>query len=126
VVKYRLTNYLICPECRHTPLSLNVIEKTYHKNRDIDVKPCDFYCAYLDKREGDIENPPCRECMKYEVVYGYFLCSKCGEWYPIIDKIAIMHRGKYRPRKAIIEFIEKYRDMIPDNLVRRELSREKG
>ena len=62
--------------------------------------------------------------MKIEIIDGYYTCPECGEWYPIIDMIAIMHRGRYRPKKVIKRFIEKYRDRLPEEIVARELSRE--
>ncbi len=124
MVKHRLSNYLICPACKAHPLRLTILEKRIYPDRAIKVEPCDSYCAYLDKRNGEIVDPPCDECMKIEIIDGYYTCPECGEWYPIIDMIAIMHRGRYRPRKVIERFIEKYRDRLPDEIVARELSRE--
>ncbi len=126
MVKYRLANYLMCPICKTYPLELTIFKEVVVEDRDIQVNPCDYYCAYLDKREAEIVDPPCRECMKHEIIDGYYRCGSCGEWYPIIDKIAIMHHGEYRPKKAIREFIERYRDKIPSELIQRELSRERS
>ena len=122
MVKYRLTNYLICPKCKNFPLKLTVLETENHPERNISVEPCDMYCSYKELRNSEILNPPCSECMKIEITYGYYICEKCDEWYPIVEAIAIMHTGKYRPKKVIKKFIEKYRDKIPDKYISRELS----
>ncbi len=122
MVKYRLSNYLICPKCKDFPLELNILEIRRFEERDIEVEPCDEYCSYLNLMGKDIVNPPCRECMKNEIIYGYYICRKCDMWYPIVDSIAIMHIGEYRPKKVIRKFIEKFRDKIPEKYVERELT----
>lgn len=120
MVKYRLSNFLICPKCKTFPLNLHILELREYPERSIDVDPCDAYCSYLNKRNGDIVNPPCSECMKKEIFYGYYVCPSCDEWFPIVDAIAIMHLGKFRPKKVIKQFIEKFRDKIPRKYIEKE------
>ncbi|HIE37223.1 TPA: Trm112 family protein [Candidatus Geothermarchaeota archaeon] len=122
MVKYRLSNYLICPACRKFPLKLNILKIEEYPDRDIRVKPCDEYCSYKDLRRDNIVDPPCNECMKKEIVDGYYVCTECGGWYPIIDSIAIMHIGEYRPKKIIRRFIEKYREDIPIEYIEKEFT----
>ncbi len=74
-------------------------------------------------RDRGKDNLKCSKCIKYEIIDGYLKCSKCGEWYPIINGIVIMHIGDMRPKKVIKKFIEKYRDRIPNELVEKELAR---
>ncbi len=122
MVKYRLSNYLICPKCKEFPLELNIFKVEEYPKREFKFKPCDEYCSYTGKRGSEIIDPPCDECIKKEIVDGFYRCTKCDEWYPIIDAIAIMHIGEYRPKKVIKKFIEKYRERIPEKYIERELT----
>ena len=122
MVKYRLSNYLICPACKDFPLKLHILEVKEYPDRDIKVKPCDEYCSYLNLRGDEIKDPPCSECMKKEIVYGFYTCNKCDMWYPIVESIAIMHLGEYRPKKVIKKFIERFRDRIPEKYIEREFT----
>ena len=124
-MKYRLINFLICPSCKAYPLELKAFRVEHFKNRVFKLKPCDLYCGYEEKYVKDIgeENLKCSECIKYEIIDGDLRCSKCGEWYPIVNGIVIMHIGDMRPKKVIKEFIEKYRDRIPSELIEKELAR---
>ena len=123
-MKYRLLNFLICPNCKSFPLKLIVFKEELYENREFKLKPCDLYCGYRDKYVKDLDGEiPCDECIKHEIIDGYLYCEKCGEWYPIIDGIVIMHTGKLRPKNIIKKFIEKYKDKIPKKLIERELNR---
>ena len=118
-MKYRLLNFLICPRCKSYPLKLYILKEEII-DRDVELPPCDLFCGYKDKYTKDIENtPPCKECLKHEIIDGYLRCEKCGEWYPIIDSIVIMHLDKLRPKKVIDEFIEKYRDQLPEDIIKK-------
>ena len=120
-MKYRLINFLVCPKCKSYPLKLIVFKEKIYKNREFKLKPCDLYCAYKGKYVKDLsEKYPCEKCIKHEIIDGYLYCEKCGEWYPIINGIVIMHIGELRPKKIIKEFIDRYRDIIPKELIEKE------
>lgn len=121
-MKYRLLNFLICPKCKSFPLKLVVFKEEVYPERKFKLKICDLYCGYKGRYIKDMEeNYPCDECIKHEIIDGYLLCEKCGEWYPIINGIVIMHLGDLRPKNIIRKFIEQYRDKIPQELIGKEL-----
>jgi uncharacterized protein YbaR (Trm112 family) len=123
-MKYRLLNFLICPNCKAFPLKYVIFEEKIYRNREFKLKPCDLYCGFREKYLKDLDSDlPCNECIKHEIMDGYLYCDKCREWYPIINGIVIMHIGELRPKKVIREFIDKYRDKIPHHYVERELER---
>lgn len=116
-MKYRLLNFLICPKCKSFPLKLQILREEVIA-RDVNLPPCDLYCGYRNKYIKDMSGePPCRECLRHEVIDGYLRCEKCGEWYPIIDSVVIMHLEELRPRKVIDRFIKKYRDRLPEDII---------
>ena len=121
-MKYRLINFLICPACKSYPLTLYKFKVEFFPNREFKLKPCDLYCGFTNEYVRDLNDSgfKCEECIKYEVIDGYLRCKKCGEWYPIINGIVIMHLGELRPKKVIKEFIEKYRDKIPEDILLKE------
>jgi len=121
-MKYRLLNFLICPNCKSFPLKYVVFKEKIYEKREFKLKPCDLYCGYKEKYIKDLgDNLPCDECIKHEIIDGYMYCNNCGEWYPIINGIAVMHTGDLRPKKVIREFIGRYRDRIPNKYVEKEL-----
>ena len=115
-MKYRLLNFLICPRCKEFPLKLNVLEEKIF-DRKVDLPPCDLYCGYKNSMIKDISKPPCKECMKHEIIDAYLICKKCGEWYPIVDTIVIMHLNKLKPKKVIDDFIEKHHENLPEEII---------
>jgi|Deesub1362A_J573_1020465.scaffolds.fasta_scaffold00008_23 uncharacterized protein YbaR (Trm112 family) len=125
-MKYRLLNFLICPRCKEYPLKLHIIEEKVF-DRDVEIPPCDQYCGYKETMVAKLgSEPPCRECMKHEVIDGYLTCGKCGEWYPIIDMIVVMHLDKLRPKKPIEKFIEKHRDKLPNEIIEKWRAESEG
>ena len=119
-MKYRLLNYIICPKCREFPLKLVVLNRVEY-DRSADLPKCDLYCGYLGKYINDVDETPCQECIRYEVIDGYLTCAKCGDTYPIINSITILQLKFLKPRKVINEFINKYRDSIPKEVYERWL-----
>lgn len=117
-MKYRLLNFVVCPKCKHYPLRLRELYVEV-LDREVSLPACEEYCGYKSTFvRGLTESPPCKECLRHEIVDGYLLCENCNEWYPIIGSIVIMHYGDLRPMKAISEFVNKYRDRLPDYVVR--------
>jgi uncharacterized protein YbaR (Trm112 family) len=52
------------------------------------------------------------------VVDGAILCSECGRYYPIIDEIPVMLPDKYRNAREDLEFLQKWRDRLPEQVVK--------
>lgn len=58
------------------------------------------------KAEGDI------------VVDGALVCTDCNRYYPIIDEIPVMLPDDLRNRNEDVEFLTKFKDRLPDKIVK--------
>jgi uncharacterized protein len=52
------------------------------------------------------------------IVDGALFCSECGRYYPIVDEIPIMLPDDLRNRNEDLEFLSKYRDRLPEKIVK--------
>lgn len=117
-MKFKLLNYVICPKCRGFPLEINIFNKEYI-NRRVQLPPCDTYCGYHQTYIKELKiKPNCKECLKTEIKEGYLRCPDCKEWYPIIDTILIMLLDELRPKKVVEDFIETYKEILPEDIVK--------
>ncbi len=48
---------------------------------------------------------------------GIIFCSKCSRFYPIIDEIPIMLPDEIRDKNEDMEFLKKYKDVLPEKVV---------
>jgi uncharacterized protein YbaR (Trm112 family) len=51
------------------------------------------------------------------IVSGALLCERCGRYYPIVDEIPVMLQDELRNRKEDIEFLEKWKEKLPERVV---------
>ena len=115
---YRTLDLLACPNCKHSPLNLIVIEEE-ERSRELakESKPlCTFYCSYLKEEIKDGKEYPCDGCIKKEVNLGILICPNCGMWYPISNGIPVMFVSKKEREKAIGRFLQQYGDRIPKDV----------
>ncbi|MEB3756425.1 MAG: hypothetical protein GSR79_06150 [Desulfurococcales archaeon] len=115
---YRTLDLLACPNCKHSPLNLIVIEEE-ERSRELAKEPkplCTFYCSYLKEEIKDGKEYPCDECIKKEVNLGILVCPNCGMWYPISNGIPVMFASKKEREKAIGRFLQQYGDRIPKDV----------
>ncbi|MGB8936949.1 MAG: Trm112 family protein [Candidatus Nitrosopolaris sp.] len=49
---------------------------------------------------------------------GILFCGKCFRFFPIVDEIPIMLPDELRERQSEIEFLQKWRNEIPDKVIR--------
>ena len=55
---------------------------------------------------------------KDEVVSeGAIFCSNCSRFYPIIEEIPIMLPDELRDKNQDIEFLKKYKEILPEKIV---------
>ena len=89
-MKYRLLNYLVCPECGNE-LKLSVFKESRVQTIFTkEVKMCDQRCAFRDAKGGISANDAdCARCMTYEIEAGMLSCS-CRTVYPVADGIPRM------------------------------------
>jgi len=52
-----------------------------------------------------------------EIVEGILVCPKCLRWYPIRDEIPEMLPDELRDRRSEIDFLKKWREKIPENIL---------
>jgi uncharacterized protein len=58
------------------------------------------------KAEGDL------------IVDGALFCSECGRFYPIVEEIPVMLPDDLRNRSEDLDFLNKYKDNLPDKIVK--------
>ena len=59
---------------------------------------------------------------KDEIIYeGIIFCSKCSRYYPIIEEIPIMLPDELRDKNQDIEFLNKYKNVLPDKIMTKGL-----
>jgi uncharacterized protein len=49
---------------------------------------------------------------------GILFCAKCFRFFPIVDEIPIMLPDELRERQSEIEFLQKWRNEIPDKVIK--------
>jgi uncharacterized protein len=89
-----LMDILACPIDKYYPLELFEI-KTRDENRFNSLKEAD----------------------EPVIVEGILFCTKCLRFYPITDEIPIMLPDELREKEKDLEFLEKWRDKIPDKVI---------
>jgi uncharacterized protein YbaR (Trm112 family) len=52
------------------------------------------------------------------IIEGILFCSKCLRFYPIVDEIPVMLPDELRERQSEIDFLEKWRNKIPDKVIK--------
>ena len=53
------------------------------------------------------------------IVDGALVCTECNRYYPIIDEIPVMLPDDLRNKNEDIEFLTKYKDKLPDKIVKK-------
>ena len=48
---------------------------------------------------------------------GVLFCQKCSRFYPIIEEIPIMLPDELRDKKQEMEFLEKFKDKLPEKII---------
>lgn len=83
-----LLDKLVCPHCRHLPLSVQVTDRQEGPKAVIDARPCTSYCAHEQEWLANFHyDPPCALCLQHLVCSGELTCSKCGSNFPVENGI---------------------------------------
>jgi uncharacterized protein YbaR (Trm112 family) len=51
------------------------------------------------------------------IIDGILYCKKCSRFYPIIDEIPIMLPDELREKEKDLQFLKKWKDSIPENIL---------
>lgn len=82
------------------------------KRSMLDILACPIDKHYpLELVEVQVDN-------EEEIKEGALVCSKCGRYYPIIDDIPMMLPDELRDRQRDINFLEKWKDRLPDKVLK--------
>jgi len=89
-MKYRLLDYLVCPECGGE-LSISIFKESRVKTAvSHENKPCSRRCAFKDHNDDPSDSAAdCARCMTCEIEAGILSCSCCAV-YPVADGIPRM------------------------------------
>ncbi len=85
--------------------------KHFLKRKLLDILACPIDKHYplelfeLDS-EGDL------------IVNGVLVCTECNRYYPIIDEIPVMLPDDLRNKTEDLEFLEKFKEKLPEKVVK--------
>ncbi|MEM1643637.1 MAG: Trm112 family protein [Desulfurococcaceae archaeon] len=118
-MRYWGLDVLACIYCKQFPLRIHVLNTIVEELRveDIPIPYCKTYCGYLNTQVTEGREYPCRECLKIEVSEAVLYCINCKHWYPVKNGIVIMMPDNRRRPEADIEFLKKYADKLPNEIV---------
>jgi uncharacterized protein YbaR (Trm112 family) len=99
-----LLDILACPIDKNYPLELfEIVTKTLND-------------AGINYDSGLIEGS--NDSKEIIITEGILFCSKCSRYYPIIEEIPIMLPDELREKNKDIEFLQRWRDKIPEKIIR--------
>ncbi len=119
MMRYWALDFIQCIHCKNHPLKLIPIE-IVEQNVDtsnMEFPLCKNYCGYLGEKIVPGKQYPCQECLRKGIKTGLLYCEKCKRWYPIKNGILYMLKDNKRREKSDREFLEKYRDKIPEEIL---------
>ena len=115
-MKYRLLDILKCPECRCSPLCLEIFEKELAPfDGNIDGVKCAEFCAF----EIDGNKKHCTTCYLNEIIEGILFCNTCQGCYPVVDGIPRFYPGWH---KDFPHFVKKHRKALSNQISNEELA----
>ncbi len=118
-MRYWALDFIQCINCKNYPLKLIPIETV---EQEVDTKGLEFplcknYCGFLGEKIVYGKNYPCSKCMRIGIKTGILYCPKCKHWYPIRNGILYMLKDSKRKKESDKEFLRKYRDKIPREIL---------
>jgi SAM-dependent methyltransferase/uncharacterized protein YbaR (Trm112 family) len=105
-MKYRLLDFLICPDCGGVLKATVFNEKQLDQKRSMPDVTCSHYCPWQDsgREKGD-----CSNCYSHEIESGILLCSQ-KHAFPIVEYIPRMLPDAF---SGLDGFVNHYRDRLP-------------
>ena len=99
-----LLDILACPIDKNYPLELfEIVSKTFN----------DAGKNYHNDFIGDST-----DYKDIIITEGILFCSQCCRYYPIIEEIPVMLPDELREKNKDIEFLQRWRDKIPEKIIK--------
>ncbi|MEZ0393543.1 MAG: Trm112 family protein [Desulfurococcaceae archaeon] len=120
-MRYWALDLLRCLNCKSFPLEIVVLESEEEEvdTTNLRFPLCKNYCGYLKKPIVSGASYPCEKCLRVNVKTAVLYCPKCNYWYPVRNGIVYMLPDKRRRAESDLEFLAKYRDRLPPEVVER-------
>ncbi|MEB3861362.1 MAG: Trm112 family protein [Desulfurococcales archaeon] len=112
-MRYYFLEILACPECKSRLTYYTIKERETSVDVPVESIRCREWCGLHNKPAREVPLTECTTCIKREVIEGVLICTNCGRWYPIIDRIPVLIDDKYRREKEDREFLARNLDKIP-------------
>src|SRR5680860_854968 len=125
-MKKHMLDILACPIDKNYPLELielNVkdLEKEFLKENNYLINNEEEQKNSIKKNKRDKVNQE-NEIKDNEkvivIIDGILYCKKCSRFYPIIDEIPIMLPDELREKEKDIQFLKKWKDCIPEDILK--------
>ena len=119
-MRYWGLDYLRCLYCKNFPLEIVILDS---REEDVDTSGLEFplcknYCAYLKEEVKPGKQYPCEKCLRVAINEAVLYCPKCKRWYPVRNGIVYMLRDGKRREESDKEFLRKWRDKLPEEILR--------
>lgn len=109
-MKYRLMDFLVCPDCSEAVTLTTFKEEQIADAGNPAVKKCKHFCAFQNGVSHDgTHDGDCRTCYLHEIQSGVIVC-KNGHPFPIVDYIPRMLPDAFY---GLDSFIEEYKHLLP-------------
>lgn len=118
-MKYKLLDYLICPDCGGA-LEIRVFqEERVDQFIDEGVKACHHGCALKQKvRAKQNDDMDCQECFRFEIKEGVLVCEH-EHTFPIVDCIPRMLPDAF---VGLNGFVNKYKHLLPIKQIEKRIT----
>jgi len=122
-MRYWGLDYLRCIYCKSYPLEMIVLDSREESvdTTGLEFPLCKTYCGYLKQEVREGREYPCSSCLRIAISEAILYCKNCKHWYPVRNGIVYMLRDNKRKAEIDREFLRKWRDKIPVEILREGL-----
>lgn len=119
-MKYRLLDFLLCPDCGEELILKVFKEECVEYSSPVVTKSCEHSCSFKDCLKKEVGNGiDCSHCCQIEIKEGVLKCEH-GHIFPIVDYIPRMLPDAFY---ALNSFLEEYKHLLPVENIKRRMKR---